>query len=237
VLDKKNNRTGLAEKGSLKAVSKPSKASYIMEDQAGFLMRLASQRHASIFMSKMIGGLTTTQFAALAKLHSIDKCSQNELGRLTSMDAPTIKGVVDRLSSRGLVEIVVDPRDKRRRSISLSSQGRKLIEKAFPVAAQITKTTLDPIPLKDQDKFLKMLRAVGRNEPKWAWYNPGFWGHRLPAAQANYKSRVRLSVFAREQQIAMAVSFSDSLRIVSRWSGIPSTNLVTHVPQVPSQQL
>jgi MarR family transcriptional regulator, lower aerobic nicotinate degradation pathway regulator len=166
VLDKKNNRTVLTEKGSLKAVSKPSKSSYIMEDQAGFLMRLANQRHASIFMSKMIGGLTTTQFAALAKLHSIDKCSQNELGRLTSMDAPTIKGVVDRLSSRGLVEIVVDPRDKRRRSISLSGRGRELVEKAFPVAAQITKATLNPIPLKDQDKFLKMLRAVGRDEPK-----------------------------------------------------------------------
>jgi MarR family transcriptional regulator, lower aerobic nicotinate degradation pathway regulator len=152
--------------GDLKTISKPSKPSYIMEDQAGFLMRLASQRHASIFMSKMVGGLTTTQFAALAKLHSNDKCSQNELGRRTSMDAPTIKGVVDRLSSRGLVEIIVDPRDKRRRSISLSRQGRRLIEKAFPVAAQITKATLSPIPLKDQDNFLKMLRAIGRDEPK-----------------------------------------------------------------------
>jgi DNA-binding MarR family transcriptional regulator len=167
VLDKKNNRSALTKKDGSKAVSKPSKSSsYIMEDQAGFLMRLASQRHASIFMSKMIGGLTTTQFAALAKLHSIDTCSQNELGRLTSMDAPTIKGVVDRLSSRGLVEIVVDPRDKRRRSISLSGGGRELIEKALPVAAQITKATLNPIPLKDQDKFLSMLRAIGRDESK-----------------------------------------------------------------------
>ena len=71
-------------------------------------------------MSNMIGDLTTTQFAALAKLHAMEKCSQNQLGRLTSMDAPTIKGVVDRLSVRGLVEIVTDPEDRRRRSISAS---------------------------------------------------------------------------------------------------------------------
>ena len=51
----------------------------------------------------MIEGLTQTQFAALAKLHEVGPCSQNQLGRLIYLDAATIKGVVDRLSARGFV--------------------------------------------------------------------------------------------------------------------------------------
>ncbi|MBN9603980.1 MAG: winged helix-turn-helix transcriptional regulator [Afipia felis] len=133
-----------------------------MEDQAGFLMRLASQRHASIFGARMVGRLTPTQFAALIKLYNVQQCSQNQLGRLTAMDAPTIKGVIDRLSKRGLVEIVIDENDRRRRSISLSRQGRDLIEKALPVAAQITKLTLAPLPPREQSEFLRMLKAVGK---------------------------------------------------------------------------
>jgi len=70
---------------------------YVLDDQGGFLMRVAMQRHTSIFTSRMIEGLTQTQFAALAKLYEVGPCSQNHLGRLIYLDAATIKGVVDRL--------------------------------------------------------------------------------------------------------------------------------------------
>ena len=41
---------------------------YVLDEQVGFLMRVAMQRHTAIFMSRMIAGLTQMQFAALAKL-------------------------------------------------------------------------------------------------------------------------------------------------------------------------
>jgi MarR family transcriptional regulator, lower aerobic nicotinate degradation pathway regulator len=132
-----------------------------MEDQVGFLLRLATQRHASIFASRMLGNLTTTQFAALTKLHDVKICSQNELGRLTAMDAPTIKGVVERLFAKGLLTFTVDPHDKRRRSISLSGKGRNVVEKALSVAANISNETLRPISAHQQTDFLRMLRSIG----------------------------------------------------------------------------
>jgi DNA-binding MarR family transcriptional regulator len=70
---------------------------YRLDDQVGFLLRVAMQRHTSIFMSRIIKGLTQTQFAALAKLREVGPCSQNQLGRLIYLDAATTKGVVDRL--------------------------------------------------------------------------------------------------------------------------------------------
>ena len=68
-----------------------------LDDLVGFLLRVAMQRHTSIFMSRIVKGLTQTQFAALAKLREVGPCSQNQLGRLIYLDAATTKGVVDRL--------------------------------------------------------------------------------------------------------------------------------------------
>src|ERR1019366_9147390 len=64
---------------------------YVLDDQVGFLLRVALQRHTSIFMARMIEGLTQTQFAALAKLYEVGPCSQNHLGRLIYLDAATIR--------------------------------------------------------------------------------------------------------------------------------------------------
>ena len=87
--------------------------SYILESQIGFVMRRVVQRHIAIF-SSLIPDLTPTQFAALAKLCELGQASQNELGRSTSMDVATIKGVVDRLRGRGLVLAEPPAGDKRR---------------------------------------------------------------------------------------------------------------------------
>lgn len=34
---------------------------YVLDQQVGFLMRIAMQRHTSIFTSRMVAGLTQTQ--------------------------------------------------------------------------------------------------------------------------------------------------------------------------------
>src|SRR5712691_10096163 len=92
---------------------------YVLDEQIGFLLRVAMQRHTSIFMSKMVEGLTQTQFAALSKLHEVGPCSQNHLGRLIYLDAATIKGVVDRLRVRGFVATSANQQDRRLRAVAL----------------------------------------------------------------------------------------------------------------------
>src|SRR3972149_5845941 len=99
---------------------------YVLDEQVGFLMRVAMQRHTAIFMSRMIEALTQTQFAALAKLYEVGPCSQNHLGRLIYLDAATIKGVVDRLGARGFVTALGEPEDRRRRAVALTERGRQV---------------------------------------------------------------------------------------------------------------
>lgn len=134
---------------------------YVLDDQAGFLMRVAMQRHTSIFTSRMIEGLTQTQFAALAKLFEVGPCSQNYLGRLICLDAATIKGVVDRLHLRGFVTALNDPKDRRRRAVALTDRGRQATEAAMLVAAEITAATLAPLTADEQRQLAKLLRRLG----------------------------------------------------------------------------
>jgi MarR family transcriptional regulator, lower aerobic nicotinate degradation pathway regulator len=134
---------------------------YVLDEQAGFLMRVAMQRHTSIFTSRMIEGLTQTQFAALAKLHEVGPCSQNHLGRLIYLDAATIKGVVDRLHLRGFVTALSDPKDRRRRAVALTERGRQATEAAMLVAAEITAATLAPLTADEQRMIARLLRKLG----------------------------------------------------------------------------
>src|SRR6476619_763041 len=123
---------------------------YVLDDQGGFLMRVAMQRHTSIFTSRMIEGLTQTQFAALAKLYEVGTCSQNHLGRLIYLDAETINGVVDRLHLRGFLTALSDPKDRRRRAVTLTERGRQVTEAAMLVAAEITAATLGPLSAEER---------------------------------------------------------------------------------------
>ncbi len=137
-----------------------AKSEYRLDEQVGFLLRVAMQRHTSIFMSRIIKGLTQTQFAALAKLREVGPCSQNQLGRLIYLDAATTKGVVDRLEGRGFVTIRADARDRRRRAISLTDAGRAAADAAVKVARQITRHTLVPLTTAEQRAVIRLLRKL-----------------------------------------------------------------------------
>ena len=134
---------------------------YVLDTQVGFLMRVAMQRHTSIFTARMIEGLTQTQFAALAKLYEVGPCSQNHLGRLIYLDAATIKGVVDRLGARGFLTALSDPKDRRRRAVALTPRGREVTEQATKIAADITAATLAPLSAEEQDTVVRLLKKLG----------------------------------------------------------------------------
>jgi DNA-binding MarR family transcriptional regulator len=153
---KRIQRTTHAHGGSKGATSR----SYVMEDQVGFLMRVAMQRHTSIFMSRMVHDLTQTQFAALAKLVEVGTCSQNHLGRLISLDAATIKGVIDRLRVRKLVTVQLNPKDRRRSMVSATKNGTRVANDAVKVAHRITAETLVPLRPLEQRRIVRLLRKM-----------------------------------------------------------------------------
>lgn len=133
---------------------------YCLEAQVGFLLRRAHQRHTAIFAEGMPHHLTPTQFAALVKLADEGGCSQNRLGRLTAMDVATIKGVVDRLRERRLVQAMPDPHDRRRTLLHLSEDGTRLLDDARRAGRRITERTLEPLSPRDRAALLRCLEKI-----------------------------------------------------------------------------
>ena len=140
--------------------AKPVKPPYVLDEQIGFILRQVSQRHAVIFARDIGIDLTPTQWAALAKLQETGPCSQNQLGRLTAMDVATIKGVIDRLTARGLTETSPDPEDGRRLLVSLTRAGQQLAEKAAPNALAISRETLAPLDAREREVLMGLLNKL-----------------------------------------------------------------------------
>ncbi|MGJ5180876.1 MarR family winged helix-turn-helix transcriptional regulator [Bradyrhizobium oligotrophicum] len=143
-----------------KAAAKPAKTNYVLDDQIGFILRQVWQRHTMIFARDIGSNLTPTQWAALSKLVETGPCSQNQLGRFTAMDVATIKGVIDRLTARGLTETSADPQDGRRLLVSLTRAGQQLAEKTAPLALAISKETLAPLDAKERETLLGLLSRL-----------------------------------------------------------------------------
>lgn len=100
------------------------------------------------------------QFAAMAKLAEAGECSQNRLGRQVSMDAATIKGVIDRLTKRGLVAVSPDPVDRRRLNVALTETGAETVAGVIEAAHAITELTLQPLNQQERITLLKLLRKM-----------------------------------------------------------------------------
>jgi DNA-binding MarR family transcriptional regulator len=137
-----------------------SRAPYILDEQVGFILRQVSQRHSAIFADRIGDDLTPTQWAVLAKLLEKGSCSQNLLGRLTAMDAATIKGVVDRLAKRGFTATRPDPKDGRRLMVALTEEGHQTAQRAQAHAIDITEETLAPLTPEERASLLELLKKL-----------------------------------------------------------------------------
>ncbi|MCM2562638.1 MarR family transcriptional regulator [Lutimaribacter sp. EGI FJ00015] len=129
---------------------------YRLEDQIGFKLRLANQKHLELF-ARMMPEVTPTQFAILARLRETGPISQNDLGRRVGLDAATTKGVVDRLRAKGLVESRKSPTDLRRLVISLTDEGHMFADRAVATATEISRATAAKLTQRELTRLLALL--------------------------------------------------------------------------------
>ena len=105
--------------------------------------------------------LTPTQFATLMRVAEAGTVSQNQLGRMAAMDIATIKGVVDRLKTKGFLETSPDLQDRRRSMIKLTPSGADLVADLQEQGARISNETLSPLRPSEQVTLLNLLRRLG----------------------------------------------------------------------------
>ncbi len=135
-------------------------ARYSLDEQVGHLLRRAYQRAAATFMAVCRSAVTPMQFAVLARLWEKGRVSQNELGRLAAMDAPTVHGVVKRLRARGYITGHHDPSDRRLVLYQLTTSGRRLVRQLIELEAVTSERVLAPLSVPQRHQLLDLLRRV-----------------------------------------------------------------------------
>jgi MarR family transcriptional regulator, organic hydroperoxide resistance regulator len=108
-------------------------------------------------------GVTPTQLSVLKLLHEIGDLSLGTLSREIRAHNSTVTGIVDRMEAAGLVERDRSEEDRRVWIIRLTSQGKKVAERAKVSPWEILHSALAALPASDQERLTAILKKLVNN--------------------------------------------------------------------------
>jgi DNA-binding MarR family transcriptional regulator len=99
---------------------------------------LATQRAARAIARRFDGALrplnlTNGQFSLLMSLNRPEPAAMGQVANLLAIDRTTLTAALKPLERRGLVQMKVDPHDRRGRLLGLTAKGSRLLAKAVPI--------------------------------------------------------------------------------------------------------
>ncbi len=76
------------------------------------------------------------------------------------MDQATIRGIVERLKARELVQLSPDPGDRRKVIVELTDSGAALLDAMIPCALQISELSMGSLNAGERVAILYLLRKM-----------------------------------------------------------------------------
>jgi DNA-binding MarR family transcriptional regulator len=105
-------------------------------------------------------GLTSGQFSLLMALNRPGPPDMAQVAALLAMDRTTLTANLKPLERRGLVEVLADKQDRRRRLLTLTQDGRTVLAAAVPVWRQTHQAIESLLPDADPDRLRADLLAL-----------------------------------------------------------------------------
>jgi MarR family 2-MHQ and catechol resistance regulon transcriptional repressor len=106
-------------------------------------------------------GMCFTDFRILEILLHKGPLAVNTVGARTNLTSGSATTAIDRLETRGLVERVDDPDDRRARIVHLTPSGEKLIEKVFARHAKTMEKAIAVLSLRERADLTDLLKKLG----------------------------------------------------------------------------
>lgn len=140
------------------------KKTYTVEKSIGFIIyRTALAMRATLQRTLKDKGLDITpeQYGILHVLREDEGLSQREIGNILFKDKPNVSRMLDALERKRL--IFRQATDRRRYSIFLTEEGKKLIEENFPIGLQLIEKAVNGLLAREIESLESMLNKIYEN--------------------------------------------------------------------------
>ena len=115
-------------------------------------------------------GLTPALFALLNVIAAREGAIQQELGSALGIDRSTMVALIDQLENAGLARRRRSATDRRAREIAITPKGRRLLQRARGLIAQVEDEVLAGLTAEERHELLTLLRRAlvsAPSQPLW----------------------------------------------------------------------
>ncbi|GED89052.1 MarR family winged helix-turn-helix transcriptional regulator [Streptomyces sp. NPDC091412] len=125
----------------------------------GFLAKIRRlvQVYGAAWSAEVSSEVTAVQFGALAGLHRDPGQDQKTLAARLSMDKATAADVVKRMTQRGLIQVLRDPHDSRRKVLILTEAGRETVQRIAPRVDRLRREVFASLAPTEQEAFIGVI--------------------------------------------------------------------------------
>jgi DNA-binding MarR family transcriptional regulator len=143
----------------------PSANVEVAEFAGQLFFRLWRASHTRIATALESVGLTPARFGLLNVLGAREGAIQQELGSAMGVDPSTMVALIDELERAGLAKRRPHPADRRAREVSITPKGRRVLERARAMAAQVEDEVLRGLTAAERRELLTLLRRALDSAP------------------------------------------------------------------------
>lgn len=127
----------------------------------GHYIRRAQQVSSAFFAEELADSeLTSVQMVALVAIADHPGIDATRLSELIDFDRATIGGVVDRLERKGLIQRVINAKDKRSKVMRATPAGKALLDVSLIKVMRVQERLLAPLNAEDRDTFLRLIKTI-----------------------------------------------------------------------------
>lgn len=132
-----------------------------VHDMPGHLIRRLQQISVARFTEECADfSLTSVQFAALTAIGENPGIDATRLSAIIAFDRSTIGDVLERLEGKGWVARSPGATDKRTKRLSLTPDGRGVLDAVLPAVFRVQERILAPLAETDRRRFVELLEQL-----------------------------------------------------------------------------
>jgi MarR family transcriptional regulator, transcriptional regulator for hemolysin len=143
----------------------PSADAPVTEFAGQLFFRIWRATHSRTAEALGTVGLTPALFALLNVVGAREGAIQQELGSALGIDRSTMVALIDELESAGLAKRRPSPTDRRAREIAITPKGRRLLQRAKELIAQVEDEVLAALSAEERRELLTLLRRTLQSAP------------------------------------------------------------------------